>query len=107
MKVSTSLLSISVALCLALVPMYTTASPKKTNKVTTSTSTKNKAECNTRLSDWQLTQNGINAHTLKYDVLGKKAKISLYELCACPDKTVVVRLKQCKGDEIYTGVKLK
>lgn len=108
MKFERIILGLSLGALLAF-PLNATANPIKqtTKKTTTTQSTAKKSECNKRLSDWDLQQNGIDAHELKYDVLGKKAKVSLYELCACPDKKVVIRLKQCKGDEIFTGVKLK
>lgn len=105
MKFEKIILSLSLGTLLVL-PLNSTANPV-TKKIPTTQPAKKKSECNSKLSDWELQQNGIDAHQLKYDILGKKAKVSLYELCSCPDKSVVIRLKQCKGEEIYTGVNLK
>ena len=63
-------------------------------------------DCQDRLSDWQLKEFGIDAHSLKYEVLGKRAKISRYELCKCKDGAVVIRLKGCKGPIIPTGLSI-
>ena len=49
-----------------------------------------KDDCKDRLSDWQIKSVlGINQHELKYEILGRNAKISLYELCAVDRKSVV------------------
>ena len=66
-----------------------------------------KDDCKDRLSDWQIKNVlGINSHELKYEILGKKAKIALYELCKCKSGAIVVRFKGCKGPILDTGLSM-
>ncbi len=64
-------------------------------------------DCNERLSDWQLAANGINAHELKHEYLGKTASVKYYELCKCKGGTVAIRLKGCKGPSMRTWAKVR
>ncbi|MCT2406422.1 polymorphic toxin type 33 domain-containing protein [Chryseobacterium antibioticum] len=51
---------------------------------------------------------GIDAHELKYEFLGKKAKISEYDLYKHTDTNEVLILKKGgKGDPIHTGEYIK
>lgn len=63
--------------------------------------------CNDKLSGWEIERAKIDAHALKYEVLGRGADISKYELCKCTDKTIVVRLKGGKGNSLETGEVVK
>ena len=66
-----------------------------------------KDDCKDRLSDWQIKNVlGINSHELKYEILGKKAKIALYELCKCKSGAIVVRFNGCKGPILDTGLSM-
>lgn len=66
-----------------------------------------KDDCKDRLSDWQIKSVlGINQHELKYEILGRNAKISLYELCKCKSGAIVVRLRGCKEPILDTGLSM-
>lgn len=61
-----------------------------------------------KISDFILEKNGIDAHQLKRDFLGEKAKISLYDLYKDKNTNeIVILLKGGKGDPIQTGEFLK
>lgn len=94
-----------MAISFGAIPLQALSAPTNSSKAISS---KNSDYiCNKKLTAWELTTNNIDAHAVKQDALGKKAKISLYELCSCPDKSVVIRLKDCKGAELETGIILK
>lgn len=61
-------------------------------------------DCKERISDWHLRKQGIDAHELKYEVLGRSAKIARYELCRCNDGQIAIRNKGCTGSITRTGV---
>ena len=63
---------------------------------------RDKSDCKQRLSDWQIKDRGLDPHGLKHGILGKKAQVSLYELCKCKDNSIVIRHKNCKGPIIPT-----
>ena len=63
---------------------------------------RDKNDCKKRLSDWQIKDRGLDPHDLKHGILGKKAQVSLYELCKCKDNSIVIRHKNCKGPIIPT-----
>lgn len=63
----------------------------------------NRKHCKERISEWTIKKYNINAHQIKYDIMGDKARIKKYELCKCPDNSIVVRDISCKGGAVPTG----
>lgn len=61
-------------------------------------------DCKNKISDWELKQNGFDAHDLK-SIVG--SNVQRYELCKCKNKEIVIREKGCKGGIIPTGEFLK
>ncbi|NOT71742.1 MAG: RHS repeat-associated core domain-containing protein [Hyphomicrobium sp.] len=61
-------------------------------------------DCKDRMSEYQIEQCLVNAHQLKIDTLGRRARIARYELCKCRNSEVAVRLIGCKGPTLRTGV---
>ena len=65
-------------------------------------------DCKVRLSDFQIKKKlEIDAHEVKKDELGRKAKISRFELCLCKDGRIVIRERMCKGPIIETGYRMR
>jgi hypothetical protein len=58
-------------------------------------------------SEWQLEEAGIqDEHEFKRDFLGRNAKISQFDICACKDGSIVIKARgQCgkPGHAIETG----
>jgi len=44
-----------------------------------------------KMSDYEVSSRGINAHAKKYEYLGKKAPISKFDICICTDGTIRIR----------------
>ena len=67
-------------------------------------------ECS-KARPWQLIPTGIrNEHKFKEDILGVKAKVAAFDICACKDgSTVLKTVKQCgmPGPSITTGERWK
>lgn len=61
-------------------------------------------DCLERISDFTIIQKGLDPHTIKYQELGKRAEIKLWELCKCKNGEIAVRQKGCRGPILRTGI---
>lgn len=65
---------------------------------------KDEKDCLEKISDYEITQKGLDPHAIKYEELGKGAEIKLWELCRCKNGEIAVRFKGCKGPTRRTGI---